>query len=179
MTRPPPGEPGPGPDPEDNRPDPARGLIRARNIVIALIVLVALIAAAATSCSSSGSGDARSFVRSHYERAPSLDEPDVQAYLANGDPAAVIGEITNAERPNDQREGAGANGAGTRFLQYPKYLIALFVQKPGQTRVMVSRDYRSGYHHYSTFIAPFWVPTPNFSGSGSGNRGGGSGGGGK
>ena len=40
---------------------------------------------------------------------------------------------------------------------------------------MVSRDYRSGYNHYHSYVGGFWVPTPDYSGSGSSNRGGGSG----
>ncbi|GAA1482239.1 hypothetical protein GCM10009624_26790 [Gordonia sinesedis] len=185
MTTPPPGGPppaGPPPGPAAEGPDPARRLRLVRNIIIAVIAVIAVFALIASCATSAGSGDARRYVQSTYQRDASLDESNVTAYVAKGSPTTVADQIANVERPNDIRDGdtsAAGNVAGTRFLQYPDYLIALFPYGFNQTRVMVSRDYRSGYNHYIGYVGPFWVPTPGYSGSGSGNRGGGSGGGGK
>lgn len=179
MTTPP---PPPGPTPGAGEPDPARRLRLIRNILIGVIVIAALAAMIGSCTSGVGRGDARSYVQANYQREPSLDESNVDAYVASGSPTTVADQISDAQRPNDVREGdsrTAGNVAGTRFLQYPDYLIALFPYGTNQTRVMVSRDYRSGYNHYLPYVGAFWVPTPNYSGSGSGNRGGGSGGGGK
>ncbi|MYR07068.1 DUF4247 domain-containing protein [Gordonia sp. SID5947] len=180
---PPPGGDGPrGPAPGD---DPRRGLHRTRNIVIAVIVIVALFAVVAT-CSvrtvRNGGGDVRNYITSHYQRDEAHDEGDVDAYIADGTPTTVAAELSDVRRPTDQRSGDTSNPDnvdGSQFLQYPDYLIGLFPLAAAQTRVMLSRDYRSGYHHYHSYVGGFWVPTPNFGGSGSGYRGGGSGGGGK
>ena len=161
--------------------DPTRRLRRIRNTIIALIVIVALIALGSCAVSAfrgSGGGDARAYVTSHYQRDSSLDESDVDAYIADGDPSTVSAQLASAQNPTDQRAGdtAGAgNVAGTQFLQYPGYLIGLFPYAADKTKVMVSRDYRSGYNHYHSYVGGYWVPTPDFSGSGSSNRGGGSG----
>ncbi|WP_082933591.1 DUF4247 domain-containing protein [Gordonia sp. 852002-10350_SCH5691597] len=167
------GPPGPG--------DPTRRLRRIRNTIIALIVIVAFIvlgSCAVSALRGSGGGDAKAYVTSHYQRDSSLDESDVDAYIADGDPSTVSAQLASAQSPTDQRAGdsAGAgNIAGTQFLQYPGYLIGLFPYATGKTKVMVSRDYRSGYNHYHSYVGGYWVPTPDFSGSGSSNRGGGSG----
>ncbi|MCM3895207.1 DUF4247 domain-containing protein [Gordonia sputi] len=161
--------------------DPARGLRRQRNLiigVIALIAVIALVTLAASMLDDSGGGDARAYVTSHYQRDNSLDESDVNAYVADGDPSTVAVQLASAQNPTDQRAGDSANAdnvADTQFLQYPGYLIGLFPYATGKTKVMVSRDYRSGYNHYHSYVGGYWVPTPDFSGSGSSNRGGGSG----
>ncbi|NDZ95063.1 DUF4247 domain-containing protein [Streptomyces sp. SID6673] len=194
MTQPPPPSPPPppaggfGPDPGSGSDDPRRGLRRTRNLAVAAIVLIAVLAIVG-SCSvkafrglAGDDANARSYITSHYQRDTSLDEGDVDAYVADGTPDTVAAELSDVERPNDQRSGDTANPsnvAGSQFLQYPDYLIGLFPLAANTTRVMLSRDYRSGYNHYLPFIGAFWVPTPNFGGSGSGYRGGGSGGGGK
>lgn len=163
------------------KPDPARSMRRVRNFIIAVIVLAALIALGSCGLSAlrgSSGGDARAYVKSHYQRDSSLDESDVDAYVADGDPSTVSAQLTSAQSPTDQRAGdtSGAgNVTGTQFLQYPDYLIGLFPYAAGKTKVMVSRDYRSGYNHYHSYVGGFWVPTPDYSGSGSSNRGGGSG----
>ncbi|MBD0861601.1 DUF4247 domain-containing protein [Gordonia sp. zg691] len=177
MTQPPPGGP---------TPDPRRRLNRIRNIIIGVIVVVtifALLGACGTRALRGDGlgGSARDHITQNYQRETALDDGDVDAYIADGTPAEVADELRDAERPADQRGGAAGAGnvAGTQFLQYPDYLVGLFPYAAGQTRVMLSRDYRSGYNHYHSYVGAFWVPTPRYSGSGSGNRGGGSGGGGK
>ncbi|MEO9326562.1 DUF4247 domain-containing protein [Gordonia aurantiaca] len=166
--------------------DARRRLNRIRNIIIGVIVVItifALIGACGARIVREGGlgGSARDFISQNYQRNAALDDGDVAAYLAEGTPAEVAEDIRDAERPTDQRTGASATGniAGAQFLQYPDYLVALFPYAANQTRVMLSRDYRSGYNRYHSYIGGFWVPTPGYSGSGSGNRGGGSGGGGK
>lgn len=177
MTNPP---GGPNPDGHQDG-DPTRRLRLIRNAIIAFIVIVALVALGSCGLSAlrgSSGGDARAYVTSHYQRQSSLDESDVDAYIADGDPSSVSAQLASAQHPTDQRagdSGAAGNIAGTQFLQYPGYLIALFPYAAGKTKVMVSRDYRSGYNHYHSYVGGFWVPTPDFSGSGSSNRGGGSG----
>ena len=51
------------------------------------------------------------------------------------------------------------------FLQYPDYVIGLFDYRTDQTRVMVSKDYTTGYTHYHNYVGGHWVPTPAYSGS--------------
>ncbi|AFR47266.1 DUF4247 domain-containing protein [Gordonia sp. KTR9] len=172
--------------PPDRQPDPRRRLNKIRNIIIGVIIVLtvfALIGACTARVARGGGigGSARDYISQNYERDTSLDEGDVDAYVANGTPAEVAADIRDAERPSDQRTGATGAGniSGTQFLQYPDYLVGLFPLAAGTTRVMLSRDYRSGYNHYHPYIGAFWVPTPRYAGSGSGNRGGGSGGGGK
>ncbi|KAF0971086.1 MULTISPECIES: DUF4247 domain-containing protein [Gordonia] len=184
MTYPPPGNHPPSPD--EPAPDPRRRLNRIRNIIIGVIVVItifALVGACGARALRGGGlgGSARDHIAQNYERNTGLDEGDVDAYVAEGTPAEVADEIRDAERPTDQRAGASGTGnvAGTQFLQYPDYLVALFPYAANQTRVMLSRDYRSGYNRYHNYVGAFWVPTPGYSGSGSSNRGGGSGGGGK
>lgn len=167
-------------------PDPIRGLRRTRNIIIAVIAGVAALFLIGSCGYSTIKGfigsSARDYVTSNYQRQSSLDEGDVQAYVADGTPSEVAAQISDAEDPTDQRAGdagGAGNQAGTQFLQYPNYLIGMFPYGTDKTRVMVSRDYRSGYNHYHNYVGGYWVPTPNFGGSGSDNRGGGSGGGGK
>ncbi|MCZ4534090.1 DUF4247 domain-containing protein [Gordonia terrae] len=175
-----------GQPPPGGPPDPRRRLNKTRNIIIGVIVVLtvfALIGACTARVARGGGigGSARDYITQNYERDTSLDEGDVDAYVADGTPEQVAAEIRDAERPSDQRSGATGTGniAGTQFLQYPDYLVGLFPLAAGATRVMLSRDYRSGYHHYHPYVGAFWVPTPRYAGSGSGNRGGGSGGGGK
>ncbi|EON32551.1 hypothetical protein GTC6_12171 [Gordonia terrae C-6] len=172
--------------PPDRQPDPRRRLTKIRNIIIGVIIVLtvfALIGACTARVARGGGigGSARDYISQNYERDTSLDEGDVDAYVANGTPAEVAADIRDAERPSDQRTGATGAGniSGTQFLQYPDYLVGLFPLAAGTTRVMLSRDYRSGYNHYHPYVGAFWVPTPRYAGSGSGNRGGGSGGGGK
>ncbi|WP_055475717.1 DUF4247 domain-containing protein [Gordonia sp. HS-NH1] len=172
--------------PPDRQPDPRRRLNKIRNIIIGVIVVLtvfALIGACTARVARGGGigGSARDYISQNYERDTSLDEGDVDAYVADGTPAEVAADIRDAERPSDQRTGATGAGniSGTQFLQYPDYLVGLFPLAAGTTRVMLSRDYRSGYNHYHPYVGAFWVPTPRYAGSGSGNRGGGSGGGGK
>ncbi|MET9201509.1 DUF4247 domain-containing protein [Gordonia sp. NPDC003585] len=164
-------------------PDPLRSLRRTRNIIIAVIAGVAiLILIGSCGYNAFKQNNARQYVTSNYQRDASLDESGVQAYIADGTPSKVADEISDAENPNDRREGdAAAAGAvaGSLFMQYPDYLIGLFPYGNDKTRVMVSRDYRSGYNHYHNYVGGYWVPTPNFGGNGSDNRGGGSNGGGK
>lgn len=186
MTHPPPTGNHPPPSPDQPAPDPRRRLNRIRNIIIGVIVVItifALLGACGARALRGGglSGSARDYISQNYERNTTLDDGDVDAYVADGTPAEVAEDIRDAERPTDQRAGTSGTGnvAGTQFLQYPDYLVALFPYAANQTRVMLSRDYRSGYNRYHNYVGAFWVPTPGYSGSGSSNRGGGSGGGGK
>lgn len=162
---------------------------RTRNIIIAVIVMIALFAIVAT-CSvravnglTGENASARNYITANYQRDPALDEGSVDAYVAQGTPSTVASELSGVEQPTDQRAGdttgTTANVAGTEFLQYPEYVVGLFPLAAGTTKVMLSRDYRSGYNHFLPYVGGFWVPTPNFGGSGSSYRGGGSGGGGK
>lgn len=157
-------------------PDPRRKLFIVRNIIVGVIVVVAGLAVFA-SCGSGVTSSARNYISGHYQRTGSLDELNQTAYVADGTPDQVAAQITTAERPNDSRAGATGLGnvEGTRFLQYPDYLVALFPYGAAKSKVMVSKDYTSGYHHYHNYVGGYWVPTPHYSGSGSGNRGGGSG----
>ncbi|WP_132991944.1 DUF4247 domain-containing protein [Gordonia zhaorongruii] len=169
---------GHGEDHGDDRgeePDRSRRWRTVRTVAIVVAIVIAVFALAVT-CSS-GNGDARNYVTSNYQRDASLDEGSVKAYVADGNPTKVADELSDEESPADRREGASGTGnvEGSRFLQYPDYLIALFPHAGDKTRVMLSTDYRSGYHHYHSYVGAFWVPTPAFSGSGSGYRGGGSG----
>lgn len=190
---PPPGGPPPiGPPPGGPPPygpldgdDPRRRTRRTRNIIIAVIIgiaIIALLGSCVVKLGRGGDNAAKNYVTTNYQRQPSLDETDVQAYVADGSPTQVASDITSAGAPTDQRSGDSTttgNESGTQFLQYPDYLIGLFPYGTNQTKVMVSKDYTSGYNHYHSYVGGFWVPTPNYSGSGSSNRGGGSGGGGK
>lgn len=112
-----------------------------------------------------------------YTRDASLDEVDLVAYVADGSPTAVASEIAAAQPPTDLRSGAqqAGNVAGAMFLQYPAYLVGVFPYGTNQSRVMVSKDYRSGYNRYHNYVGGFWVPTPGYSGPGDDYRGGGSG----
>ncbi len=161
------------------QPDPRKRLFLVRNILVGLIALLAgfLMLGSCVSSSKTSGTDARGFITSHYQRNASLDETDHTAYVASGSPDQVAKEISDAQRPNDSRSGAASVGnvEGTRFLQYPDYLVALFPYAAGKSRVMLSRDYRSGYNHYHNYVGGFWVPIPHYSGSGSSYRGGGSG----
>ncbi|MCK0516502.1 DUF4247 domain-containing protein [Williamsia sp. DF01-3] len=154
-------------------------LNRIRNGIIAAIILVA-VALLAFSCVSGGvaSTSARSYIQQNYDRTPNLDEGSVDAYIADGTPEQVAGQIRGAQRPADQRQAtqtvAGVPTSGL-FMQYPDYLVGLFPYENNNTRVMLSDDYESGYRHYGGFIGGFWVSRPNFSGGGSDYRGGGGG----
>ncbi|MGV9709256.1 DUF4247 domain-containing protein [Gordonia sp. NPDC003424] len=167
--------------------DPRRGLRRTRNLLILGVVVAALVAIVIVYSvhafrGISGDAGARNYISSHYQRDAGLDEGDVSAYIADGSPSTVAADVSGAEQPTDQRTGdvSGANAvAGAEFLQYPDYLVGLFPYGANQTRVMLSRDYPSGYQHYHSYVGGFWVPTPNYAGTGSGYRGGGSGSGGK
>ncbi|WP_238421815.1 DUF4247 domain-containing protein [Gordonia sp. 'Campus'] len=174
------------PPPGGPPPDPRRRLNKIRNIIIGVIVVItifALVGACGARALGGGGigGSARSYISQNYERDTALDEGDVDAYIADGNPSQVAAEIRDAERPTDQRGGAAGAGnvSGSQFLQYPDYLVGLFPYGADKTRVMLSRDYRSGYNHYHSYVGVFWVPTPRYAGGGSGYRGGGSGGGGK
>ncbi|MXP23895.1 DUF4247 domain-containing protein [Gordonia sp. HNM0687] len=203
MTyHPPPGGPPPsGPPPPPGGPppggfrttpgfgdDPRRGLHFTRNILIAVIILIAVFAIVgmcsvkAISGLTGDNASVRNYITANYQRDPALDEGNVDAYVAQGTPSTVASELSGVEQPTDQRAGDAtnaANVAGTEFLQYPDYVVGLFPLAAGTTKVMLSRDYRSGYNHFLPYVGGFWVPTPNFGGSGSSYRGGGSGGGGK
>ncbi|MDL9936963.1 DUF4247 domain-containing protein [Gordonia sp. ABSL1-1] len=176
---------GPSDDDPDNGTDPLAGLRRTRNRIIAAIAGVAALILIGScgyhAIKGVAGGSARDHITSQYHREATLDEGDVQAYIADGAPADVADQIAIAEVPTDRRSGdtAPGNVAGTTFMQYPNYLVALFPYGVGKTQVMLSRDYRSGYHHYHNYVGGYWVPSPSYGGSGSDNRGGGSGGGGK
>lgn len=154
--------------------DPRDRLNRIRNIIIGVIVVVAALAMMATCTADVTGRDARNYVTSKYARAAALDEGTVKAYIADKTPSAVVAQLRKAEKPTDQRTATSGGQSGT-FLQYPDYLIGLFPYQSTKTRVMVSKDYSSGYTHYHGYVGHYWVPTPAYSGSGSGNRGGGSG----
>ncbi len=180
---PPPGPPPfppPGPPPGDGRPrDPRGNLPRIRNAIIGIIGLFTVGALLATCAIDGGTGSrsARDYIASTYQRSAALDEGGVAGYVANGDVTSVSRDISKAERPTDSRTGANTVGNvdGSYFLQYPDYLVGLFPYGANQTRVMISKDYRSGYNHYHPYVGGYWVPTPHYSGRGSGYRGGGSG----
>lgn len=154
--------------------DPRQRLNRIRNILIGVIIVVAALAMVATCTADVARSGARNYVTSHYSRDAALDEGTVKAYVANGSPSAVTAQIRKAEKPRDQRTSASGGATGT-FLQYSDYLIGLFPHGTGKTRVMVSKDYSTGYTHYHNYVGGYWVPTPAYSGSGSSHRGGGSG----
>lgn len=158
-------------------PDPRRKLFIVRNIIVGIIVVVAGLLVVGSCASGSTSTSARRYISDHYQRMASLDESNTTAFVADGSPDIVAGQISGAERPTDSRAGAldQGNVAGTRFLQYPDYLVALFPYAAGKSKVMLSKDYTSGYHHYHSYVGGYWVPTPHYSGTGSSNRGGGSG----
>lgn len=127
-----------------------------------------------------GALNARDYIDARYMRSNALDEAaSISGYVADGDVDTVAQEISEAERPTDARPGATSYGnvEGTRFLQYPLYIVGLFPYGVGKTRVMVSKDYRTGLNHYHSYIGIYWVPTPRYSGPGDSFRGGGSGGG--
>ncbi|GED97244.1 DUF4247 domain-containing protein [Gordonia crocea] len=178
MTTPPfpPFPPPPFPPDDDGRGD---GLRRARNWIIG-IICVLTVGALATTCAIDGGfrgRDARAYVQKTYQRNAALDEGNVVAYVANADPKSVSDAITTEERPTDRRTGATQVGniAGSTFLQYPDYLIGVFPYGADKSRVMVSKDYRTGYNHYHSYVGSYWVPTPHYSGRGNSYRGGGSG----
>jgi len=154
--------------------DPRDRLNRIRNIIIGLIIVVAALAMVATCTADVARSGARNYVTSKYTRTTSLDEGNVKAYIADKPPSTVVTQLRKAEKPTDQRTATSGGQSGT-FLQYPDYLIGLFPYQSTKTRVMVSKDYSSGYTHYHSYVGHYWVPTPAYSGSGSGNRGGGSG----
>ncbi|HMS75983.1 DUF4247 domain-containing protein [Gordonia sp. (in: high G+C Gram-positive bacteria)] len=160
-------------------PDPRHRLNRIRNIIIGVIIVVAALAMTATCTADVTRSGARNYVTSHYSHHAALDEGAVKAYVADGSPATVAAQIRNAEKPIDQRTATPATlttgGQSGTFLQYPDYVIGLFDYGTDQTRVMVSKDYTTGYTHYHNYVGRHWVPTPAYSGSGSSNRGGGSG----
>lgn len=178
---PPPGGGDFGPPPED----PRRGLNRVRNIIIGIIALVALLGIIGSCSVKAFGGDgssARKYISANYQRNASLDESNVTAYVADKPVGSVESKLVDVERPNDRRSGDSrgvGNVSGSRFLQYRDYMVALFPLAGNKTRVMVSKDYQSGYHHYHSYVGGFWVPIPSYGGGGSNYRGGGSGGGGK
>lgn len=127
-----------------------------------------------------GALNARDYIDARFVRNETLDEAaSISGYVADGDVDTVAQEISEAERPTDARPGATSYGnvEGARFLQYPLYIVGLFPYGVGKTRVMVSKDYRTGLDHYHSYIGTYWVPTPHYSGPGDSYRGGGSGGG--
>ena len=107
-----------GQPPPGGPPDPRRRLNKTRNIIIGVIVVLtifALIGACTARVARGGGigGSARDYITQNYERDTSLDEGDVDAYVADGTPEQVAAEIRDAERPSDQRSGAaGAGRAG-------------------------------------------------------------------
>jgi hypothetical protein len=147
-----------------------RPLNRVRNGIIAAIVLIAVALLAFSCVSGATSGNSA--------RNYNLDEGSVDAYIADGTPEKVAGQISKAQKPTDQRQAtqtvAGVTSSGL-FMQYPDYLVGLFPYQGNKTRVMLSDDYETGYRHYGGFIGGFWVSRPGFSGGGSDYRGGGGG----
>lgn len=160
-----------------SNPDPRRTLFIVRNVIVGIIVVVAGLLMVGSCASGSSATSAPGYISDHFQRTASLDESDTTAYIADGSPDTVAAQISGAERPTDTRAGAlgYGNAAGTRFLQYPDYLVALFPYAAGKSKVMLSTDYSSGYHHYHNYVGGYWVPTPHYSGTGSSNRGGGGG----
>ncbi|MFT3899453.1 MAG: DUF4247 domain-containing protein [Gordonia sp. (in: high G+C Gram-positive bacteria)] len=158
--------------------DPRERLRRIRNALILGICVVA-VGAMIVTCAADGAlgGGARKYIEQTYQRTPSLDEGTVAAYLAAGSITTVAAAIAGAEKPTDNRAGGYGVGNTTpsRFLQYPDYLVGLFPHAGDQTRVMVSKDYQSGYNHYHSYVGGYWVPMPRYSGGGNRWRGGGSG----
>ncbi|GAC80513.1 protein of unknown function [Gordonia malaquae] len=156
-------------------PDPRKDLFLIRNILVGVIIVIAAIAIIVTWASRPSS--AKEHITREYQRTTALDESGESAYVADGTPSSVAAAISDVEEPVDELDGAGADGTldGSHFMQYPDYLIALFPYQSGKTKVMVSRDYTSGYNHYHHYVGSHWVSTPRYSGSGSDYRGGGSG----
>lgn len=143
--------------------------------VLAIVTGIVAIVVLGRACSSPN--DPREFIAETYERTSSLDEGQMQAYLARGkEPHAVATEISAEVQPIDRRsvqDPAGANADNAVFLQYGDQIVAVFAHDGG-SRVMVG-EYRAARSHYIAFIGGYWPATPSYSGTGSGNRGGGSG----
>lgn len=160
--------------------DPGANLRLIRNLLIGLIGLVTAVALMATCAIDGGFGSnsARGYIQSTYTRNAALDEGSATTgYVADGNVATVAHDISKAERPTDSRPGAKGFGnvEGAQFLQYPDYIVGLFPYGSDKTRVMLSKDYRTGYNHYHGYIGSYWVPIPHYPGRGSTYRGGGSG----
>lgn len=143
--------------------------------VLAVITGIVAVVVLARACSSPD--DPRKFIADTYRRTASLDEGQLQAYLARGKgPHAVATEISAEVQPIDRRsvpDPAGANADDAVFLQYGDQIVAVFAHEGG-SRVMVG-EYRAARSHYIAFIGGYWPATPSYGGTGSGNRGGGSG----
>ena len=106
----------------------------------------------------------RSYIGSHYTRAPKLDEANNgTAYTSNKSPTATADEITKGVRQLDRRT-AGA----TTYLQYRDDIIAITPNGSG-SKVLLD-DYRNGHRRHHSAVSVFGWPSDNssFRGGGSG-----------
>lgn len=132
-------------------------------------MIAALCTVLAVMLSGCGSDDddgtsARSYISSHYTRAPKLDEANNgMAYTANKTPTVVADEITKASRPLDRR----TSGPLT-FLQYRDDIIAISPHGSG-AEILVD-EYRNGHRRHHSYVSVFGWPSDNssFRGGGSG-----------
>lgn len=132
--------------------------------VIAAVCAVLVCVLSGCGSDDDDSRGARSYISSHYTRAPNLDEKNNgRAYAANKQPGTVADEITGAARPLDRR----SSGPMT-FLQYRDDIIAVSPNGSG-TKILVD-DYRNGYRRHHSYVSVFGWPSTN-----SGFRGGGPG----
>ncbi|WP_327147688.1 DUF4247 domain-containing protein [Nocardia sp. NBC_01329] len=106
----------------------------------------------------------RSYVGSHYTRAPKLDEANNGlAYTSNRSATATADEIAKGVRQLDRR----TTGA-TTYLQYRNDIIA--ISPNGSGAKILLDDYRTGHRRHHSAVSVFGWPSDN-----SGFRGGGSG----
>ncbi|MFI2333874.1 DUF4247 domain-containing protein [Nocardia rhamnosiphila] len=106
----------------------------------------------------------RSYIGSHYTRAPKLDEANNgTAYTSGKSPTATADDITKGVRQLDRR----TTGA-TTYLQYRDDIIAISPNGTG-AKVLVD-DYRTGHRRHHSAVSVFGWPSDN-----TGFRGGGSG----
>lgn len=106
----------------------------------------------------------RSYIGSHYTRAPQLDEANNGvAYTSDRSPTATADDITKGVRQLDRRT-AGA----TTYLQYRDDIIAISPNGTG-AKVMLD-DYRTGHRRHHSAVGVFGWPSDN-----TGFRGGGPG----
>ncbi|MEU1956186.1 DUF4247 domain-containing protein [Nocardia rhamnosiphila] len=129
-------------------------------------VCCVILATVLAGCGSDDDDDlgVRSYIGSHYTRAPKLDEANNgTAYTSGKSPTATADDITKGVRQLDRR----TTGA-TTYLQYRDDIIAISPNGTG-AKVLVD-DYRTGHRRHHSAVSVFGWPSDN-----TGFRGGGSG----
>ncbi|MDB1090187.1 DUF4247 domain-containing protein [Streptomyces sp. ACA25] len=133
------------------------------------LTLTALLSAVLlVGCSSSGGQVPRSWIADTYERSGS-------AYLGEGTPAVVAGQIADHRKPRSRR-----SSGGNVYLRYRDHIVQVspdHLSGARKSRIEIE-TYARGHQRWNTHVGSYW-PAPSYGGGGgsggSGFRGGGPG----